>query len=159
MCDVKNYEEFEAKDQIIEENTLSDEDENWMDGELECKPEESEKESIETGGKPEGETQYTPKRILLSQASLDAVVFASNEESRYNLNSLHVTDKYVEASNGYMLLRLYHNGYNPEDFPVTPGKEFPEKVDLVLPKEDLKKVSIPKKSVYSDFSQCLFIIR
>jgi hypothetical protein len=51
----------------------------------------------------------------------------------------------VEATEGHILLRLYHEEADPDEFPDTPGQYFQNGVDCVLPSEDVKKVVIPKK--------------
>jgi hypothetical protein len=133
MCEIKELE----REDILSEEVYVDRDE------LEDGVEESLVEEKSEGEKTEEEKK--PKRILLSHASLEVTAFACKDQSRYGLNGLHITDKYVEATEGHILLRLYHEGADSDDFPITPGEKFQNGLNCVLPVNDIKKVVIPKK--------------
>lgn len=85
------------------------------------------------------------KKLLLNKSSLEIIVFASKEQKRYNLNSLHVTKDYVEATDGSILVRLSHPKGDPDEFPITSGEPF-DKIDFALPIESIKGIKIPTKS-------------
>lgn len=84
------------------------------------------------------------KKLLLNKSSLGIIAFASKEQSKYHINSLHVVKDYVEATDGYILVRLSHPKADPDEFPVTPGDPF-DKINFALPIESIKRVKIPIK--------------
>jgi len=95
--------------------------------------------------KKETESEEPKKKLLLNKQSLEMVAFASKNQSRYHMNSLHVTKDYVEATNGHILVRLSHpKTADPDEFPVTPGEPF-DKIDFILPVESIKGIKIPPK--------------
>ena len=100
----------------------------------------NETSNIETAGKQ--------KRILLTQESLDVATFAAKNQYEHVLNTLHITDDYVEATDSYLVVRLHHTDYNPDCFPETPGESFTDKTDFLVRSEDVKKITIPKGTQY-----------
>ena len=143
MCEVKELERDEFADFMHEEEhkieEFDTENEDIVSDEERLVEEKSEEEKVEIKEKSK------PKRVLLSQASLEVTAFACKDQSRYGLNGLHITDKFVEATEGHILLRLYHEEVDPDNFPDTPGEYFQSGLNCVLPAEDLKKVAVPKK--------------
>ncbi|MCJ7747852.1 MAG: hypothetical protein MUP27_08915 [Desulfobacterales bacterium] len=91
-------------------------------------------------------TEEIKKKLLLNKSSLGIVAFASKEESRYNVNVLHVEKDYVEATTGSILVRLSHPKANPDEFPITPGEPFDDKINFMLPVESIKGIKISTKS-------------
>jgi hypothetical protein len=90
--------------------------------------------------------------VLLNKHSLNVHEFAAQEESRYTLRAIHVTEQETVATNGHYLVRVSHPTINPNQFPVVPGfkngaafKSFLFPVDAVkqllkaLPKGKLTK--------------------
>lgn len=61
------------------------------------------------------------KAVLLSQAQADLKTIASNDERRGGLQYLHATAKFVEASNGHIILRVPHDGISADEFPAIKG--------------------------------------
>jgi len=82
------------------------------------------------------------KKLLLNKSSLEIVAFALREKNKYNLTSLHVTKDYVEATTGSILVRLSHPKADPDEFPITPGEPFDDKIDFMLPVESIKGIKI-----------------
>jgi len=159
MCEIKELERDEFADSMHEEERKMEEqiykvseetivDGEWLENEIEedvLSDEEEINEEKSEEEKAEVKEEKKPKRILLSHASLEVTAFACKDQSRYGLNGLHITDKYVEVTEGHILLRLYHEEVDSDEFPDTPGQYFQNGVDCVLPSEDVKKVVIPKK--------------
>ncbi|MCL6578016.1 MAG: hypothetical protein K6T73_01335 [Candidatus Bathyarchaeota archaeon] len=97
-----------------------------------------------------------PKKLLLNQYSLNLVTFARSDENLSHLDGIHVINEYTEATDGYILVRLTNPNLDPNEFPETPGYGFEEKINYILPKDDLKNVKPVKKSSYSILSHvCL----
>ncbi|MDP1813221.1 MAG: hypothetical protein Q8K92_02110, partial [Leadbetterella sp.] len=92
------------------------------------------------------ETKELKKKLLLNKSSLDVVEFASKEQNRYPaIKGLHITENFVEATNGQILIRLSHPKFaDPDDFPVTPGEPFDE-INFILLNESLKGIKVPTK--------------
>lgn len=87
-----------------------------------------------------------PSKLLLTQASIDVVAFGASEESRYHFNAIHITNEYVQATDGHMLVRVTHPKMNADDYPETPGSGFEEAINCIIARGDLKSLKIPKKS-------------
>ena len=85
-------------------------------------------------------------RRLLSKAELGLVTIAAHEESRYNLNRLHVTEKYTEATDGHCLVRVEKAEMDPADYPTQgiPGYEFEKDIDIQIPIDSLKNFKTHK---------------
>jgi len=83
---------------------------------------------------------------LLSKAELGLVTIASTDKTRYNLNRLHVTEKYTEATDGPCLMRVEKAEMDPKDYPAEgiPGHEFEKDIDIQIPIDSLKNLKTPK---------------
>jgi hypothetical protein len=84
---------------------------------------------------------------LLSQAELGLAVFASKEAHKPNLNTIHVTNDYTEATDGHFACRVAKDNMDPDEFPVieNTGSDFEGKIDVCIPTEVLKGLKAPKK--------------
>jgi len=59
--------------------------------------------------------------VLLNKHSLNVHEFAAQEESRYTLRAIHVTEQETVATNGHYLVRVSHPTEKPENFPTVEG--------------------------------------
>jgi hypothetical protein len=84
---------------------------------------------------------------LLSKAQLGLTAIASKDETRYNLNRIHVTEKYTEATDGKCLVRVEKATMPADEYPVQgiPGHEFAGDIDIQIPIDSLKNLK-PAKS-------------
>ncbi len=85
---------------------------------------------------------------LLSKAELGLTTIASHDESRYNFNRIHITEKFTEATDGACLVRVTKSEMDPADFPANgiPGHEFEKDIDIQIPIGSLANIKPSKKS-------------
>jgi hypothetical protein len=55
--------------------------------------------------------------ILLNKHNLAVSAFASQEESRYTLKAIQVTERETVATDGHILARVSNPNIKPEQFP------------------------------------------
>ncbi len=83
----------------------------------------------------------------LNKLNLEVVRAASKDASRYNLNALHITPNYTEATNGHILARMtYPVQFEPGDVPevIKTGKK-EDIIPFMVPIDALKGIKFPKK--------------
>jgi hypothetical protein len=88
--------------------------------------------------------EKSKKKLLLNKSSLEMVVFTSKRDCQHHTNSLHITEKFVEATDQQILVRLSHPKADPDEFPLSPGEPF-DTIDFMLQNESLKGIKIPMK--------------
>jgi DNA polymerase III sliding clamp (beta) subunit (PCNA family) len=61
--------------------------------------------------------------ILINKHNISAVLPAiSNEESRYTMRAIHITEQFTEATDGHRAIRVSNPAdADPKDFPCVPG--------------------------------------
>ena len=83
----------------------------------------------------------------LNKNNLEVIKAASNEASRYQLDSIHITKDFTECTNGHILARMsYPKQFDPEDLPATvkTGKK-EDIIPFAIPVDGLKGIKFPKK--------------
>lgn len=76
----------------------------------------------------------------LNTANLKVVAAASNDDIRRNLNGIHVTPHYTEATNGHILARVsLPTQYEPDELPVSCPTEAAENLKpFIIPTSGVK---------------------
>lgn len=59
--------------------------------------------------------------MLLNKASFATLHAVSDEETRYTLKAIHITETHTEATDGHILVRVSHPEVNESNFPVVEG--------------------------------------
>lgn len=81
----------------------------------------------------------------INKLSLEVSKCASTERSRYNLNGVHFTPKFMEATNGHILGRItYPIQFNPEEVPSVIKTAKKEEIkDFIIPLDGIKEIKLP----------------
>ena len=76
------------------------------------------------------------------------VNIAAKEKFRYDLNRIHVTEEYTEATDGHCLMRVKKDEMDPTDYPLAgiPGHEFKDDIDIQIPIDSIKNLKNPAES-------------
>jgi len=99
-----------------------------------------ETETIETKEVKKVETE----KIIISQADLDLNAFCEIENKR-NLNHVRVTQKFSEASDGKMMVRITECETKADDYPqIEEGTGVKE---VLIPSETARKTKLPKSHI------------
>lgn len=61
--------------------------------------------------------------MLINKLNTEAAKFVSTDQSRPALNAVHITEKYIEATDGHIIVRIDLPKASESDFPTIPGFE------------------------------------
>ena len=87
--------------------------------------------------------------MLIDKHALKILIAASTERHRYALNSLHVRDGYLEATDGDILARVPLPTLHPDEVPASWQPLAADPMDdVILAREGLVKVAkaLPKRA-------------